>query len=133
MDKFLTLADSDRADVFQETAKRMQLHPTPVEKDFWVCYLLRELFNLECVKDHLIFKGGTSLSKCYGIIERFSEDLDVKIESSDLPPVASWSSEGVSAIEARAHFFGEIETRLTVRGATIEELATLRDRIGKLC
>jgi hypothetical protein len=60
MDKFLTLADSDRADVFQETAKRMQLHPTPVEKDFWVCYLLRELYNLECVKDHLIFKADTN-------------------------------------------------------------------------
>lgn len=82
MDKFLTLADSDRADVFQETAKRMQLHPTPVEKDFWVCYLLRELFNLECVKDHLIFKGGTSLSKCYGIIERFSEDIDLSVHAS---------------------------------------------------
>jgi hypothetical protein len=82
MDKFLALAGSDRADAFQETAANMQLHPTPVEKDFWVCYLLRELFALDCVKDHLIFKGGTSLSKAYGLIERFSEDIDLSVNSS---------------------------------------------------
>ncbi len=82
MNKFLALADSDRADAFQETAASMQLHPTPVEKDFWVCYLLRELFALDCVKDQLIFKGGTSLSKAYGLIERFSEDIDLSVHSS---------------------------------------------------
>lgn len=82
MDKFLTLADPDQADAFRETAARMQLHPTPVEKDFWVCYLLRELFSLDCVKDQLIFKGGTSLSKGYGLIKRFSEDIDLSIHAS---------------------------------------------------
>jgi hypothetical protein len=82
MDKFLALADSDRADVIKETAANMQLHPTPVEKDFWVCFLLRELFALDCVKDQLIFKGGTSLSKGYGIIERFSEDIDLSVHAS---------------------------------------------------
>ncbi len=68
--KFLAHAGSDRADVIQETAANMQLHTTPVEKDFWVCYILRELFALDCVKDQLIFKGGTSLSKGYGITEQ---------------------------------------------------------------
>jgi len=58
MDKFLTYTAEQRERAIRETAARMQLHPTPVEKDFWVCYLLRELFNLSCVKDHLIFKGG---------------------------------------------------------------------------
>lgn len=82
MDNFLAQPESTRAEAIKETATRMQLHPTPVEKDFWVCYLLRELFKLECVKNHLIFKGGTSLSKCYGIIERFSEDIDLSIHAS---------------------------------------------------
>jgi len=82
MDKFLALPDSDRGDAFRETAAQMQLHPTPVEKDFWVCYLLRELFSLDCVKDQLIFKGGTSLSKAYGLIQRFSEDVDLSIHAS---------------------------------------------------
>jgi len=82
MDKFLTYTAEQRERAIRETAARMQLHPTPVEKDFWVCYLLRELFNLSCVKDHLIFKGGTSLSKGYGVIKRFSEDIDLSVHAS---------------------------------------------------
>ncbi|MBT4757530.1 MAG: nucleotidyl transferase AbiEii/AbiGii toxin family protein, partial [Opitutae bacterium] len=82
MDNFLAQPESTRAEAIKEAATRMQLHSSPVEKDFWVCYLLRELFKLECVKNHLIFKGGTSLSKCYGIIERFSEDIDLSIHAS---------------------------------------------------
>ena len=45
MDKFLTYTAEQRERAIRETAARMQLHPTPVEKDFWVCWLLRELFN----------------------------------------------------------------------------------------
>ena len=82
MHKFLAQAEPTRTAAIRETAARMQLHPTPVEKDFWVCYLLRELFSLQCVKDQLIFKGGTSLSKAYGIIERFSEDIDLSVHAS---------------------------------------------------
>lgn len=47
-----------------------------IEKDYWVTYALYELFHSE-VKDLIVFKGGTSLSKCYGIIKRFSEDIDI--------------------------------------------------------
>lgn len=82
MNKFLGLSDSDQEEAIRETAAQMRLHPTPIEKDFWVCYLLRELFALDCVKEHLIFKGGTSLSKAYGIIDRFSEDIDLSVHSS---------------------------------------------------
>jgi hypothetical protein len=82
MDKFLTYTAEQRERAIRETAARMQLHPTPVEKDFWVCWLLRELFSLTCVQDQLIFKGGTSLSKGYGVIERFSEDIDLSIHAS---------------------------------------------------
>lgn len=81
MHKFLELNEIGRIAAIKETAARMQLHPTPVEKDFWVCFLLCELFALDCVREHLIFKGGTSLSKAYGIIERFSEDIDLSIHS----------------------------------------------------
>lgn len=82
MDSFLSQPENTRAAAIRESAARMKLHPTPVEKDFWVCYLLRELFSLDCVKDHLIFKGGTSLSKAFGLIERFSEDIDLSIHAS---------------------------------------------------
>lgn len=46
-----------------------------IEKDYWVTYALHQLFHSE-VKDRIVFKGGTSLSKCYSIIKRFSEDID---------------------------------------------------------
>lgn len=82
MDRFLAQPEAVRAAVIRETSARMQLHGTPVEKDFWVCYLLRELFRLDCVEAHLIFKGGTSLSKGYGVIHRFSEDIDLSIHAS---------------------------------------------------
>ncbi len=82
MDKFLTYTAGQRERAIRETAARMQLHPTPVEKDFWACWLLRQLFSLTCVQDQLIFKGGTSLSKGYGVIERFSEDIDLSVHAS---------------------------------------------------
>lgn len=55
-----------------------------LEKDYWVVWTLNELFSLPDLKDHLTFKGGTSLSKIYSIINRFSEDIDVSIERSFL-------------------------------------------------
>jgi hypothetical protein len=55
-----------------------------VEKDFWVCWTLKELFRLPEIGEHLIFKGGTSLSKVFKVIERFSEDIDVSIDRSYL-------------------------------------------------
>ena len=51
-----------------------------LEKDFWVCWTLKELFRLPTIGEHLIFKGGTSLSKVFKIINRFSEDIDISID-----------------------------------------------------
>lgn len=69
-----------RRDLFQETAARMQVHPAIVEKDFWVCWTLDYLFRDSAWKDHLVFKGGTSLSKAFGAVERFSEDIDLVLD-----------------------------------------------------
>ncbi len=55
-----------------------------VEKDFWVVWTLERLFSIPELKQHLTFKGGTSLSKVYRVIERFSEDIDVSIEKDFL-------------------------------------------------
>ncbi len=51
-----------------------------IEKDYWVVWVLKRLFSLENMKPYLTFKGGTSLSKVYGLIDRFSEDIDLSIE-----------------------------------------------------
>ena len=62
----------------QFTAQQMQLKPEYVEKDYWVTYALRTIFNHEIGKD-TVFKGGTALSKCYNFINRFSEDIDLVV------------------------------------------------------
>lgn len=70
----------ERSDLFRVTATEMKLEPAIVEKDFWVCYLLDYLFHRSEFKDSIIFKGGTSLSKAFGLIERFSEDVDLILD-----------------------------------------------------
>ena len=63
-----------RAEVFAETADRKGLPEAIIEKDFWVCWVLKQLFSIEVLSDRLLFKGGTSLSKIFHAINRFSED-----------------------------------------------------------
>ena len=81
MNKFLTLAESQRRTVFEQTATRIKLPVASIEKDFWVTEILNILFSLPYA-DRMVFKGGTSLSKVWGVIRRFSEDIDIAIDSS---------------------------------------------------
>lgn len=60
--------------------KKMNLSQAIVEKDFWVCLTLDYLFHRCQYKNAFTFKGGTSLSKCYGLIKRFSEDIDLILD-----------------------------------------------------
>lgn len=62
----------------QVTAERMGILDIYIEKDYWVCYALKLIFD-SAIKDEVIFKGGTALSKCYTFIERFSEDIDLVV------------------------------------------------------
>lgn len=62
----------------QVTAERMGILDIYIEKDYWVCYALKQIFD-SAIKDEVIFKGGTALSKCYKFIERFSEDIDLVV------------------------------------------------------
>lgn len=65
-------------DAIRFTAQQMNLKPEYVEKDYWVTYALFTIFKSEIGKD-TVFKGGTALSKCYQMIERFSEDIDLVV------------------------------------------------------
>ena len=80
MDAVLQLSPKQRLELFEQTAQQTGMEPVIVEKDFWVCWTLKELFRLPTIGEHLIFKGGTSLSKVFKVIERFSEDIDVSID-----------------------------------------------------
>lgn len=84
MDAFAQSSPENRRDGFVQTAAARRMDPIIVEKDFWVCWTLKELFRLPEIGEHLIFKGGTSLSKVFRIIERFSEDIDVSIDRTFL-------------------------------------------------
>ncbi len=77
MDKFAQLSQNQRAEVFEASAEERGLVPAIIEKDFWVCWILKKLFNTPELKGKMVFKGGTSLSKVHGLIERFSEDIDL--------------------------------------------------------
>ena len=85
----ITASDVERRDLFLGTAARLGTAVQNVEKDFWVCWTLDALFNgLDTGGPRLLFKGGTSLSKAFGLIYRFSEDIDITVFRDDLGQAA---------------------------------------------
>ena len=78
MNKFFQLSEKDRIDIINQTVIHKKIPAEAIEKDIWVTAVLHALFSLSYAK-YLSFKGGTSLSKCYNLIERFSEDIDIAI------------------------------------------------------
>jgi hypothetical protein len=84
MDDVARLPAADRNDLFTASAGKRALNVVIVEKDFWACWILKRLFSLPAPPAGLVFKGGTSLSKVWGVIDRFSEDVDLSFNRSDL-------------------------------------------------
>lgn len=80
MQRIINLNQSSRQLLFETTSRDMKVASVVIEKDFWVCVVLNYLMNESKYKDYFIFKGGTSLSKCYNVIKRFSEDVDLIIK-----------------------------------------------------
>ncbi|WP_306792724.1 nucleotidyl transferase AbiEii/AbiGii toxin family protein [Collinsella ureilytica] len=80
MDRIARASTDERRLVFESAAQRMALAPAVVEKDFWVCYALDHLFKKSGFVKSMVFKGGTSLSKAFGLIECFSEDIDLVLD-----------------------------------------------------
>jgi predicted nucleotidyltransferase component of viral defense system len=101
----ISSSPADRRDLFVATARRVGTTEQNVEKDFWVCWTMAVLFQERPVgAPRLLFKGGTSLSKAFGLIQRFSEDIDITVFRDDLgAPVPIDHLEGMSAKKRRAH------------------------------
>jgi len=76
-ERFLALPPERRALAFEQAAAGRAGQAVILEKDFWVSWLLGLLFDQPELAPHLVFKGGTSLSKVFGVIDRFSEDIDL--------------------------------------------------------
>lgn len=77
MDKIALAKNQQRQTIFNDVAVSLNLNPFIVEKDFWVTWVLNKIFQNPELSNILCFKGGTSLSKAFGLIERFSEDIDL--------------------------------------------------------
>jgi predicted nucleotidyltransferase component of viral defense system len=75
---FLQLPDNEKIELINQMHEDTKLPQVIIEKDMWVTAVLRALFALPYA-ENLSFKGGTSLSKCWNLIERFSEDVDIAI------------------------------------------------------
>lgn len=103
----------DRRGLFQTTGQRLSCAPENVEKDFWVCWTLDALYNKAGIKERLLFKGGTSLSKAFNLIQRFSEDIDITVFRDDLPGDPFPSDDELRALgsNARKRKLDEIKDR----------------------
>lgn len=111
--------DSQFDDLLRVVADDRHLALALVEKDYWVTHVL---WGLHEQGFDVWFKGGTSLSKGFGLIERFSEDLDVKVEpgrQEDMPRVGSWTGTGTKATAERRASFEWLAGNLRVPGATV--------------
>ena len=74
------ISQEDLRILIRNTAQKMGIRESVVEKDFWVCFVLDYLYHKSPWRKALTFKGGTSLSKCFTLIERFSEDVDLILD-----------------------------------------------------
>lgn len=111
--------DPDFNELLRIVAGERKLNPALVEKDYWVTHTLWALCDAGL---EVWFKGGTSLSKGFNLIQRFSEDLDLKVEPgivSALPPVSNWKSEGTKATGERKLYFEKLAELLPVPGAKV--------------
>lgn len=84
MNAFVQLPLSEQALYFKQASSKIGLSAEAVEKDFWVVWVLDRLFRSDLLADKIIFKGGTSLSKVFGLIRRFSEDIDLILDWNEV-------------------------------------------------
>lgn len=127
-ENYFDLPVSDQADVLQSLAPSMGRRAEILEKDIWLCQVLDILFQLPCQKP-MAFKGGTSLSKVYKAIDRFSEDIEVTVDyrslvanAPALDSIASNSQRSKLSDALKAalttHVMDELVPALRTRGAS---------------
>lgn len=110
MDTFLDMSSLDRHLACVQAEERLGLQAASIEKDLWVCWALREAASLPDLGSHLTFKGGTSLSKGWKLIERFSEDIDLVVDRQTLGFGGDASPEHAASKNARKRLLKELVT-----------------------
>ena len=104
MIKFLQIPDDEKRKIYQDVSNEIGVPPQAVEKDVWVTLMLRVVFSSE-LAPHLIFKGGTSLSKAFDLIKRFSEDIDLGIDRRYLGFEGELSKGQIRKLRRASHTF----------------------------
>ena len=111
----LGLTPSQRRELFEAAERMITLRAAMIEKDFWVCWTLGRLFSLPDAREHFIFKGGTSLSKVWGAIHRFSEDIDISLSREWLGFSGERDPEGAASGNKRRQLLDDISKACAVR------------------
>lgn len=104
MNNFFDLDNASKREVIKQAAERLGMSPFAIEKDWWVQQTLAIIFEMEVGKS-LVFKGGTSLSKGWQLIERFSEDVDLAIDRAYLGFEGTLGKEQRTKLRKAAHRF----------------------------
>jgi hypothetical protein len=127
---------------FDTAAAELNIPYEIIEKDFWVVWTLERLFSLSELSDHLTFKGGTSLSKVYDVIKRFSEDIDLSIEKeffgfnkdNDPEKAASKNKQraALDSLSALCSRYVQNDLVVALRTAIAEKIKLLRVGVLKL-
>lgn len=136
---WLAIPDVTKKNAFEQIAEKTGMSAFAVEKDWWVVQTLSIVFEM-AVASHLVFKGGTSLSKAWGLIKRFSEDIDLAIDRGYLGFEGELSKNQRDNLRkttgrfVEEQFFGELRQRFEEKGflgltfELMEEIESDKDR-----
>ncbi len=105
---WLKLPIQKQQELFQQLSFKTGIQPQAIEKDAWVTLVLRLIFNAE-ISEHLVFKGGTSLSKAYKLIKRFSEDIDLAVNREYLGFAGELTKGQIRKLRKKSHDFVSTE------------------------
>ena len=131
--EFAALESADRKAGITDASGCLRISPVIVEKDFWVCWILGQIFSDPELEPQFVFKGGTSLSKVYRVIDRFSEDVDLGIHPSFL----GVSESVFTDLDSRTSRTGALLDMQKACGALLEKSivpyleTSIRDALGQ--
>ena len=108
MNNWLNLSNIKQVDLFNQLSAKTGIQPQAIEKDAWVTLILRMVFSSE-IEQYLVLKGGTSLSKAFKLIERFSEDIDIAIDRKYLGFIGELTKGEIRKLRRKSHEFVSTE------------------------
>lgn len=136
---FYNIPDTEKSIIFEQIANAKSMAPFAVEKDWWVVQTLAVIYEMD-VAEHLIFKGGTSLSKAWKLIQRFSEDIDFALDraflgyNGELSKKERTALRKASGVYVAQTFFSELVAKFQEKGFSglrfelVDEVESDKDR-----